>query len=99
MIHTMIEKLMQEAVDAANHKGFCDAELAKAKGHRDNQAEKSDGLRAKLADLDVTREKLNELIDDIEADLKKLNEALEEATEERKKEKEENAEVLKDANE
>jgi len=95
MIHTMIEKLMAEAVDDANHKGFCESEIAKAMGNRDNHNEKSEGLRAKLADLDVQKEKLNELIDNIEEDLKKLNEALEEATDERKKEKEENMEVLK----
>jgi len=99
MIHTMIERLMAEEVDEANHKGFCDSEIAKAMGNRDNYNEKSEGLRAKLADLDVTKEKLTEKIDTLEKDLKETQEALDEATDARNKEKEENAETLKDANE
>merc|ERR1719161_766771 len=43
MIHGMIQKLMGEAADEANHKGFCDAEIAKAVGNRDNQNEKKRG--------------------------------------------------------
>lgn len=99
MIHSMIEKLMQEAVDEANHKGFCDSEIAKAMGNRDNYNEKSESLMAKLADLDVTKEKLKELIETTEEDLKTLNEALAKAKKLRDEEKEENAETLKDAKE
>lgn len=97
MIHGMIEKLMAEAADEANHKGFCDAEIAKAVGNRDNQNEKKEGLMAKLADLDVTKEKLTELIETTEEDLKTLQEALDKAKKMREEEKEENAMTLKDA--
>eukprot|EP00746_Dinoflagellata_sp_MGD_P160519 gnl/MRDRNA2_/MRDRNA2_87313_c0_seq1.p1 gnl/MRDRNA2_/MRDRNA2_87313_c0~~gnl/MRDRNA2_/MRDRNA2_87313_c0_seq1.p1 ORF type:complete len:730 (-),score=258.26 gnl/MRDRNA2_/MRDRNA2_87313_c0_seq1:92-2281(-) len=99
MIHSMIEKLMAEAVDEANHKGFCDSEIAKAVGNRDSFNEKSETLMAKLADLDVKKEELTELIETTEEDLKTLQEALDKAKKLRDEEKEENAMTLKDAKE
>merc|ERR1719310_2295902 len=99
MIHTMIEKLMAEAVDEANHKGFCDSEIAKIVGNRDSFNEKSETLMAKLADLDVKKEELTELIETTEEDLKTLQEALDKAKKLRDEEKEENAMTLKDAKE
>lgn len=99
LITKMIQELMQEAVDQANHKGFCDSEIATAMGHRDNLAEKSSSLRARLEQLAVDKEELEELIEDTEADLKDLNAALEKATKMREDEKEDNAETLKEATE
>lgn len=99
MIHSMIEKLMAEAVDEANHKGFCDSEIAKIVGNRDSFNEKSETLMAKLADLDVKKEELTELIETTEEDLKTLQEALDKAKKLRDEEKEENAMTLKDAKE
>merc|ERR1719364_277724 len=46
MIKDMIQKLMQEATEEAEHKGFCDTELTTNKQTRDAKTEESDELTA-----------------------------------------------------
>merc|ERR1712224_855992 len=51
MIKDMIQKLMQEATEEAEHKGFCDTELTTNKQTRDSKTEESDELTAESEKL------------------------------------------------
>merc|ERR1719345_110024 len=57
MIRDMITKLMEEANEEAEHKGFCDTEMGTNKNTRDEKSEKADKLTAEIEGLtaDITK--------------------------------------------
>merc|ERR1719460_772254 len=93
----MIEKLLQEAADEANQKGFCDKAQADAKQKRDLSTEKIDELNSEMAELEATRDKLTEELEILVKEIAELEQRQEEATKMRKEEKAENEATLLEA--
>jgi uncharacterized coiled-coil protein SlyX len=98
LIQEMIEKLLQEATDEANQKGFCDKAQADAKQKRDLSTERIDELNAEMAELEATRDKLNEELELLAKEIAELEIKMEEAPKHRKEENAENEATLLEAN-
>merc|ERR1719428_2101253 len=62
LIQELVERLLQEAANEANQKGWCDKALGDAKQKRDHAAEEIADLNAKLAKLEALSDKLGEEI-------------------------------------
>merc|ERR1719265_907917 len=97
MIKDMIVKLMEEANAEAEHKGFCDTELATNKQTRDMKSEKVDELTASIEEHTAEKEKLATEISELSAAIAELKKKQAEATALRDEEKSKNAIVIKDA--
>merc|ERR1719214_217001 len=54
MIQDMIEKLLEEEADEANHKGYCDEEISKTVKDRDYRLEEIEALHASLVSVILT---------------------------------------------
>jgi hypothetical protein len=96
MIKDLITKLMEEANAEADHKGFCDEELANNKATRDEKTSEVTELTAQIDELTAKNAKLTQDIADLAAALEKIEESLKEATETRAKEKAANLATLAD---
>merc|ERR1719321_484194 len=90
MIKDMIQKLMQEATEEAEHKGFCDTELTTNKQTRDSKTEESDELTAES-------EKLTADIQQLAAEIATIDAMMAKATAIREAEKEKNKATIEDA--
>merc|ERR1719453_1915250 len=77
LIQELIERLLQEAADEANHKGWCDKEFGKAKQSRAMKAEAVKSLNEAL------RDKLTEEIAILTKEIDELEAALAKTTKER----------------
>lgn len=97
MIKDMITKLTEEANDEAEHKGFCDAELASNKQTRDSKTEESDTLKATIDQLSADIAKLADQIATLSADVTAIDNAVTKATAIRVEEKEKNTATIADA--
>merc|ERR1719169_127843 len=62
MIKDMIQKLMEEASEEAEHKGFCDTEMASNKATRDSKSDEVATLTAEIEQLSADVGKLSEEI-------------------------------------
>jgi len=97
MIKDLIVKLMEEANAEADHKGFCDAELATNKQTREIKSSEVEDLAASIdkneADISQLTEDVTVLSDDIAA----LNGQQQEAARIRNEEHEKNTETINDA--
>merc|ERR1719181_1944705 len=58
MIEDMVSKLMEEANEEAEHKGFCDTEMGTNKNTRDTKTEEVDKLTALIEELSASITKL-----------------------------------------
>mmetsp|Transcript_23179 Transcript_23179/g.53314 ORF Transcript_23179/g.53314 Transcript_23179/m.53314 type:complete len:613 (+) Transcript_23179:58-1896(+) len=72
LIQQLLEKLLNEANEEANQKGWCDSATAAAKQKRDTAARSVTELNAEMAELEATRDKLAEELADITVDIQKL---------------------------
>merc|ERR1719321_2067444 len=90
MIKDMITKLMEEATEEAEHKGFCDTELTTNKQTRDSKTEESEELTADIQQLAAEIATLGEEIAALDAMMAK-------ATSIREAEKEKNKATIEDA--
>merc|ERR1719324_272571 len=97
MIKDMITKLTEEAAEEAEHKGFCDGELASNKQTRDTKTEESDTLKANIEELTSDIAKLAEQISELSNAISELDKAMATATEQRTVEKEKNTITIADA--
>jgi hypothetical protein len=60
LVQELIERLLQEAADEANHKGWCDKEIGKGKQKRDMKAASIKKLNGEMALNEAKRDKLTE---------------------------------------
>merc|ERR1719174_3412672 len=97
MIKDLIVKLTEEANSEADHKGFCDAELATNKATRDEKSAEVTELTAKIDELTSKNAKLTQDIADLGDAVSQLNKAVKEASDARAKEKAANTATLADA--
>merc|ERR1719487_1966069 len=99
LIQELIERLLQEAADEANHKGWCDKEFGKAKQSRGMKAEAVKSLNEALAKSEALRDKLTEEIAILTKEIDELESALAKTTKERNDESAENAATVSEAQE
>merc|ERR1719333_2102012 len=99
LIQELIERLLQEAADEANHKGWCDKEFGKAKQSRAMKAEAVKTLNENLAKSEALRDKLTEEIAVLTKEIDELEAALSKTTKERNDESAENAATVSEAQE
>jgi len=97
MIKDLITKLMEEANQEADHKGFCDQELSTNKQTRDDKSALADQLTSKIDELTSKEAKLSQDISDLNDAVSEINKAVKEATELRQKEKAANTVTIADA--
>merc|ERR1719465_115921 len=80
MIQDMIVKLTEEAQEEAEHKGFCDSELASNKQTRDDKTTQADTLTANIEQMTAESQKLATEIADLTADVAATDAAVAKAT-------------------
>jgi len=99
LIQELIERLLQEAADEGNHKGWCDKETGKAKQSRDTKAEAVRDLNQALAENEGKRDALKEELQVLTIELGELNDSLSKITKERSDESVENEATVSEAEE
>merc|ERR1719335_479470 len=97
MIDSMITRLLEEASEEEDHKGWCDTEMAKNKHTRDAKTEDINALTAKSDKLSAAITRLAQEISDLQDAMAAIDKAVAEATEERAAEKAKNKETVEDA--
>merc|ERR1719316_1961302 len=90
MIKDLIVKLMEEATEETEHKGWCDTEMGSNKQTREDKAEAVSTLTANSEELTAKIAKLSDSVSEIDA-------AVAEATALRSSEKVKNAKTIEDA--
>merc|ERR1719482_2700511 len=99
MIKDLIVRLMEEANEEAEHKGWCDTELASNKQTRESKTEEVDTLAAQRDQLSADIAKLGEEITELSAAIAAIDKAVAEATDARTKESAKNKATVADAQE
>merc|ERR1719298_231735 len=99
MIKDLVYKLMEEAREEAEHKGWCDTELTTNKQTRDKKTADVESLKAEIEELTAEIAKLTQDITDLQAAVAELDAAMAKATEDREASKAKNQATIKDAKE
>jgi hypothetical protein len=99
MIKDLIVRLMEEANEEAEHKGWCDTELSTNEQTRKEKTAAVETLHAEIDELKASIAKLTQEITDLTAEVAESDKAVAEATAIREKEKSTNAETVSDAQE
>jgi hypothetical protein len=99
LIQELIERLLQEAADEANHQGWCNKEVGVAKEERKRKAKAVAKLNGQLASSEQTRDKLVEDLKTLSDEISDLEGALAKATKSRSDESAENAATVSEAQE
>merc|ERR1711879_249801 len=99
MIKDLIVRLMEEANEEAEHKGWCDTELSTNEQTRKEKTESVETLHAEIDQLEASIAKLTEDISDLTKAVAELDAAMAKATSIRQTEKATNAATVKDAEE
>merc|ERR1719399_2362281 len=97
MIQDMVDKLMQEAREEAEHKGFCDTEMGTNQQTRDMKSDEVAELTASSDELTANIEKLAGEAADLTANIADIDAAVAKATMERTEEKTKNTQTIADA--
>merc|ERR1719247_1718815 len=97
MIKDLIVRLMEEANEEAEHKGWCDTELSTNEQTRKEKTESVQMLTAEIDELNSSIAQLGEDIAELSKSLAELDQAMAKATELRQEEKAKNTETIKDA--
>merc|ERR1719198_2932688 len=90
LIQELIERLLQEAANEANQKGWCDKAIADAEQRRAYAATAVSELNNEMAELEATRDKLVEELGVLATEIADLKAARAKAEKERADEKAEN---------
>merc|ERR1712078_821768 len=99
MIKDYVVKLMEEANEEAEHKGWCDTELSTNEQTRKEKTAAVETLHAEIDELEASIAKLTEEITELTKAVAQLDAAMAKATSLREAEKAKNAETIKDAQE
>lgn len=99
LIQDMIVKLMEEANEEAEHKGWCDTELATNEATRKEKTAAVEKLHAEIDQLEASTAKLGEQITELTKAVSALDKAVAKATSLREEEKATNKQTVKDAKE
>jgi len=97
MLRDLIIRLVEEANEEAEHKGWCDTELKTNKQTRQEKTEAVERLRSEMDELDASIAKLTEDVGELSKAVSELDTAMADATKLRQEEKEKNTETIKDA--
>jgi hypothetical protein len=99
MIKDLIVRLMEEANEEAEHKGWCDTELSTNEQTRKEKTEAVEMLHAEIDELQASVAKLGEEIAELSEAIAELDKAMSEATTLRQEEKTKNEATIKDSQE
>jgi len=99
MIKDLIVRLMEEANEEAEHKGWCDTEMASNLQTRKDKSESVQTLTAEIDQLKAGLAKLGEEITELTQNVAELEKAMTQATELREEEKKKNTKTIKDSQE
>jgi len=99
LIKDLITRLLEEAAEEAEHKGWCDSELASNEQTRNEKTEAVETLHAEIDELNASIAKLTEEITELSEAVAELDKAVAEATKIREEEKSRNTETIADAKE
>jgi len=99
MIKDLIVRLMEEANEEAEHKGWCDTELSTNEQTRKEKTDAVETLHAEIDELEASIAKLTEDISELTKAVAELDKAMAEATKLRQDEKANNEQTIKDAQE
>jgi len=99
MIKDLIVRLMEEANEEAEHKGWCDTELSTNEQTRKEKTDAVETLHAEIDQLEASIAKLTEDISELTAAVADLDAAMAEATKLRQAEKAKNTETISDSEE
>merc|ERR1719238_2382250 len=97
MIKDLIVKLMEEATEESEHKGWCDTELGTNKQTREDKADAVSTLTAEAEELEAKISKLSEEMAELSDDIAAIDQAVAEATAIRQKEKAKNTVTIEEA--
>merc|ERR550537_1095164 len=99
MIKDLITRLLEEANEEAEHKGWCDTELSTNEQTRKEKTEAVETLHAEIDELQASIAKLTEEITELTEAVAAIDAAVAKATKIREEEKAKNTETIKDAQE
>jgi len=97
MIKDLLTKLMEEANSEADHKGYCDAEMATNKQTRENKAAEVDGLTQHIDQLTSETAQLTEEVALLSDSIAEIKQQQSEATGLRNEEREKNENTIVEA--
>merc|ERR1719337_368079 len=97
MIKDLIVRLMEEANEEAEHKGWCDTELSTNEQTRKQKTEAVEMLHAEIDQLEASIAQLSEQITELAAAVAELDSSVAEATKIREDEKAKNTVTIQDA--
>jgi len=97
MIKDLIVKLMEEATEEAEHKGWCDTELTTNQQSRDTLTANVNELTAEIDELTALIAKLTAEIAELTKEIAEIDAAVKKATADREDEKAKNAQTIADA--
>merc|ERR1719247_1968707 len=81
MIQEMIERLVNEAAEEANHKAWCDEETAESKKNREKHQGRVDVLSGRIAKAEAAVAKLTQDVAALQREVAEMNAGEAEATE------------------
>jgi hypothetical protein len=99
LIKDLIVRLMEEANEEAEHKGWCDTELSTNEQTRKEKTEAVETLHAEIDELEASIAKLTEDLAELAVQVADLDAAMSKATTLRRAEKAENEGTIKDSQE
>jgi len=99
LIQGLIGRLLKEAADEANQKGWCDSSLAKANTDRDFRQGDLEDISANINDMTAQKRSLEETVRTLKSEIHDLNRAHHDAAQLRNREKNQNKRELTAASE